>query len=282
MSTDATIWAWKQRELSPSQKLVLLTMADRANEEHRCWPSNVRMQADTGLDRKTIYGCIADMEKKGLLRVFKSTGCRNVYELIGVKGREDCDLTSAKTNTSAESGTSPENGQQPVPKTDRDQSQKRHTESKRESKSNLTQGESAQARSTPAHTASPNQPGKGSKKAKPQKPAGEEKQTYGEFHNVRLTADEYERLVHDYGAQEAKAAIDFLDLHLGARKGADPYKSHYLAMRKWVFQKLAEDRRKLGIKPNVKPQGAAPTGKGFFERMEEIERRENANESLGF
>ena len=262
MSTDATIWAWKQRDLSPSQKLVLLTMADRANEEHRCWPSNVRMQADTGLDRKTIYGCIADMEKKGLLRVFKSTGCRNVYELIGVQGREDCDQTSPKNNTSAESGTSPKNGQQPVPKTDRDQSQKRDTESKRESKTNLPQGESAQARTTPAQVEDP-LPGKAGSKGKAKETGADAtKQPFGEFGNVMLTATEHARLVQDYGAEEAEAAITFLDLHLGARKGSDPYKSHYLAMRKWVFQKLAEDRRKLGIS---KPAAPAQSGKSFNE-----------------
>ena len=77
-----------------------------------------------------------------------------------------------------------------------------------------------------------------------------------------LTATEHARLVQDYGAEEAEAAITFLDLHLGARKGSDPYKSHYLAMRKWVFQKLAEDRRKLGIS---KPAAPAQSGKSFNE-----------------
>ena len=148
-----------------------------------------------------------------------------------------------------------------VPKTDSNQSQKRDTESKRESKSNLTQGESAQARTTPAQGEA-TLPAKAGSKGKPKGNTGEPKQPFGEFGNVMLTATEHTRLVQDYGAEEAAAAITFLDLHLGARKGSDPYKSHYLAMRKWVFQKLAEDRRKLGIS---KPAAPAQSGMSFNE-----------------
>jgi len=37
MSLDATIWAWKQRGLTPAEKTVLLSLADRAGEEHTAW-----------------------------------------------------------------------------------------------------------------------------------------------------------------------------------------------------------------------------------------------------
>ena len=37
MSLDATLWAWRQ-PVTPLQKLVLLSMADRAGEDHTLCP----------------------------------------------------------------------------------------------------------------------------------------------------------------------------------------------------------------------------------------------------
>lgn len=282
MSTEATIWAWKQ-QLPVAQKLVLLSMADRAGETFQCWPSVRRLCFDTNASERTVQQAISELEKRGLIKRDMRQGRATLYYLIGVQGRESTPAESAppqKLPPANTAGTPAESAPHP---------RRICTQNLKENLTRTSQGgESAQARPAPAQTASPvqadqtgqaDQTDQGSKKPKPQKPASEEKQTYGEFHNVRLTVDEYERLVQDYGEHEAKAAIDFLDLHLGARKGADPYKSHNLAMRKWVFQKLAEDRRKLGIKPSVKPQSAAPSGKDFFARMEEIERRQE-HESL--
>lgn len=273
MSTEATIWAWKQ-QVPSSQKIVLLSMADRAGEDFRCWPSVRRLCFDTSLSERTVQQAVCDLEKGGLIRRDMRTGRATIYYLIGVQCREDTPANAAPPQKlpPANSAATPANAA-PHPR-------KCCTQNLKENLPRTAQGgESAQARSTPAQTSSPNQLGKSSKKTKPQVTAHEKKFPYGEFGNVMLTADEYERLVHDYGENEAKAAIDLLDLHLGARKGADPYKSHNLAMRKWVFQKLAEDRRKLGIKQPAKQTSHATSGKDFFERMEEAERRQNANET---
>lgn len=120
MSLDATIWAWKQRiQKNPhasrsAVKIVLVSLADRASEQHTCYPSIARLELDTELNRKTILlalrhlceiGLIADTgERKGKTNQVK------VYRLINVLGREDIPLTpeSAKTN-STKSGTVKEN-----------------------------------------------------------------------------------------------------------------------------------------------------------------------------
>lgn len=266
MSVDATIWAWKQ-QLPVAQKLVLLSMADRAGETFQCWPSVRRLCLDTCASERTVQQAISELEKRGLIKRDMRPGRATLYHLIGVQGRE---LTPAEF---APPQILPPANTAVTPAKSAPHPRKICTQNLKE---NLTRtakgGESAQARSTPARTSSPDHTGKCHKKVKPQILAHEQKFPYGEFHNVRLTADEYESLVHDYGESEAKAAIVVLDLHLGAREGVDPYKSHNLAMRKWVFQKLAEDRRKLGIRPNAKPQATTPSGKDFFERMAEIER----------
>jgi hypothetical protein len=95
MSLDATRWAWRQK-VTPTQKLVLLALADRADEKHICYPSNTRLQSDTGLYRETIYAAISDMEQSGILTVIRKQGCGNRYQLIGVEGREDQSAKAAR------------------------------------------------------------------------------------------------------------------------------------------------------------------------------------------
>lgn len=52
MSIDATRWAWAAPVNNSSQRLVLLSLADRAGEEHTAWPSIERLAKDTVLDKK--------------------------------------------------------------------------------------------------------------------------------------------------------------------------------------------------------------------------------------
>lgn len=66
MSRIATNWVWKIN-LKASQKLLLLALADRADEHHCCYPSIQRLSNDTGLDRKTICRQINQMIADGLI-----------------------------------------------------------------------------------------------------------------------------------------------------------------------------------------------------------------------
>lgn len=99
MSLDATIWAWKIRQkqkkggsLKPLKKLVLLSLADRASEDHCAFPSMSRLVEDTEMDRKTVLKIIDELIEDGLI---VDTGERKgrtkqvkVYQLLGVNGRE--------------------------------------------------------------------------------------------------------------------------------------------------------------------------------------------------
>lgn len=66
MSRAATEWVWSL-DLKASQKLLLLSLADRADEFHRCYPSTLRLVNDTGLDKKTIGKWINQMISEGLI-----------------------------------------------------------------------------------------------------------------------------------------------------------------------------------------------------------------------
>lgn len=74
------------------------------------------------------------------------------------------------------------------------------------------------------------------KKAKP------EKHQYGEYKHVLLTDDERDRLFADYGEVETLEAIKFLDEYI-EMKGYK-CKSHNLALRKWVFRAVNEEKNK--------------------------------------
>ncbi len=89
MSVDATRWAWMQRDISSTQKIILLTLADRANEYCKCFPSVKRIETDTCLDKKAIYRAISALEKKGLISIERREGLASVYTLLGVDLRED-------------------------------------------------------------------------------------------------------------------------------------------------------------------------------------------------
>ena len=71
MSVNATRFAW-ECDLSKTTKrsakrLVLLSLADRANKENTCFPSIARVVKDTGMDRKTVMNTINDLITLGLV-----------------------------------------------------------------------------------------------------------------------------------------------------------------------------------------------------------------------
>ena len=79
------------------------------------------------------------------------------------------------------------------------------------------------------------------KAAKPAK-VQEEKMSCGEMGNVKLTKTELDKLNADYGEVATAAALEFFDEYI-AEKGYKS-KSHYLAMRRWVFDAVKEKAQK--------------------------------------
>lgn len=73
---------------------------------------------------------------------------------------------------------------------------------------------------------------------------------FGEYGNVRMSASEYDKLSAEFGQDRTDQAVKYLDEYIGD-KGYKS-KSHYLAIRRWVFDALDEKRTKP---PNRKPPG---------------------------
>jgi hypothetical protein len=134
MSFNATSKAWNVA-LQGSSKLVLLCLADHADDSTlEAFPSVSRISERTGLNRKTVLSCIAEMEKVGVISTRKKFGAGNVYHLnldwkpvpkaaLVTDRIHDETSTNIGTGTSTEIGTSTENG--PVPILGLDQYQKR-------------------------------------------------------------------------------------------------------------------------------------------------------------
>lgn len=78
--------------------------------------------------------------------------------------------------------------------------------------------------------------------ANPSAPTKVKKHKYGAYKHVLLTDDEKEKLVGEYGENDANDAITFLDEYI-EMKGYKA-KSHYLCMKKWVFDAVKEQRAK--------------------------------------
>lgn len=133
MSLDASIWAWKQRPLRPSFKLLLLALADRAGHDDTTWPSKAALAYDTGLDRKTIIEGLQILQQLGFIeRTDERKGRTNqipVYRLIGVIHREQSQKRNGSENGTVKGSRF---SHERVPKTDKKGSQKRDTEPIRE------------------------------------------------------------------------------------------------------------------------------------------------------
>jgi len=93
MSVDATIATWKlDKSISAIQKLLLLSLADRAGENAECWPGLKRLMKDTNLDRHTIVDNRKLLIEKGLIEFTGELKGRTksvpVMRLTYVKSRE--------------------------------------------------------------------------------------------------------------------------------------------------------------------------------------------------
>jgi hypothetical protein len=93
MSVKALTWAFDQMTELPVDKLVLLALADFANEAHECWPSRrvlaIRAMCSTDtvdrvLKRLEASGCI----KKELRVADRAGKTSSIYTLVGMNGAQ--------------------------------------------------------------------------------------------------------------------------------------------------------------------------------------------------
>ncbi|EKE4244049.1 helix-turn-helix domain-containing protein [Escherichia coli] len=109
MSRHATDWAWETDPGSSSLKLILLSMADRADEYNLCYPSIERLVKDTCLNKKTVQAGLISLMKMGLI---SDTGERKgATKRVRVFSLNTTKNGNIKGNW--EGGNEPENGNVP-------------------------------------------------------------------------------------------------------------------------------------------------------------------------
>ena len=69
MSWTSLAWASKQKAGSGNNKLVLLSLANFANDKNECFPSIKTLCNITELSKSTVIRCINSLEKAGLLKI---------------------------------------------------------------------------------------------------------------------------------------------------------------------------------------------------------------------
>lgn len=67
MSVQAITAAFAVQGVSPSEKLLLLALANYADSDFECWPSQKTLTFDTGLSERTIRTAMGSLEGAGLI-----------------------------------------------------------------------------------------------------------------------------------------------------------------------------------------------------------------------
>lgn len=127
MSAKASAWAWEMIKalcapglpgLGPAARLVLLKLADRADETGTCWPGHERTAGDTGLSHLSARRATQELEQRGLVKVTRQRdrAGRNVanrYQLALGVSFSAADLTRLPPHPAAildEAGPTEERG----------------------------------------------------------------------------------------------------------------------------------------------------------------------------
>ena len=105
MSVRASTWAWSLEEVMGSEALVLLALADQANDEGFCWPSQQKLAPKARQSVSTLRRSLRSLEKMGLLTTITRSSTRgrrsNIY-LLHIGARPDLSMKSAKAVTLSE------------------------------------------------------------------------------------------------------------------------------------------------------------------------------------
>ena len=104
MSIEALNWAKFQKCPTPSTKLVLIILANYADQANSCFPSEAHIAKICEISPRQVRRCIVELEKLALVRTQNRAGTSNRYFLsldTGDRGRGDTGDRGVVTPTSA-------------------------------------------------------------------------------------------------------------------------------------------------------------------------------------
>jgi len=85
MSLELIVRAFKTKVGNPARKLILIKLADNANDQGECWPSYQHIADQCECDRSTVIRQIKELEREDLLSIEKRKGPKgnssNIFHL---------------------------------------------------------------------------------------------------------------------------------------------------------------------------------------------------------
>ncbi len=79
MSIKAMNWAWDQ-VLPVAHKIVLVALADHADNDGVCWPGLASIEEKTGVKKRTLIKVVQSLEADGLIKVERRKGGQGKQE----------------------------------------------------------------------------------------------------------------------------------------------------------------------------------------------------------
>lgn len=81
MSIRIMTWVWDHSRSAGPERLVLLALADNANDEGECWPSIATIAAKTLISERSVQRHLRSLELRGVVVVEQVTGRSNRYRI---------------------------------------------------------------------------------------------------------------------------------------------------------------------------------------------------------
>ena len=81
MSIEGLGWAKKQKCNTPTTKLVLFIMANYADEQHSCYPSEKHLGKICGITDRSVRRCLVWLKENNLITITHRKGTSNRYFL---------------------------------------------------------------------------------------------------------------------------------------------------------------------------------------------------------
>ena len=81
MSIRIMTAVWELVDITASETLLLISLADQANDDGVCWPSVGTIQRRTKLSERTVQGLLSKLRKKGYVSWTERSGHSNIYQL---------------------------------------------------------------------------------------------------------------------------------------------------------------------------------------------------------
>lgn len=114
MSTVILSACWPL-DLSPSQKLVVISLADQANDEGVCWPSMASLTRRTCLSERAVRNALRDLEAGGYLQTHYREGRSSYYTVTPARAAPRQEMPDTPAPRAPHPGTTCRTPRQQVP-----------------------------------------------------------------------------------------------------------------------------------------------------------------------